>query len=52
MENQNFFKGTEKKIELVIDPSLPFFRERGSESGLFVFDHKIIMIIHGRAGGR
>ena len=71
-----FFEGTEKKVELVIDSSLPSLRSRGdeywnrivrlagarvlskiandscnayllSESSLFVFDHKLVMITCG-----
>lgn len=71
-----FFEGTEKKVEIVIDPSRPSFRARGdaywrdvvgranaevlssmsgtacdayllSESSLFVFDHKVIMMTCG-----
>jgi S-adenosylmethionine decarboxylase len=77
MNNQNFFESTEKKVELLIDPSLPSLRRRGdryweqicvcagaqviskisnggcdayllSESSLFVFDHKLIMITCGQ----
>jgi len=76
-EQPTFFEGTEKKVELVIDPELPSLRQRGesfwrdivvraraevlscvsgsrcdayllSESSLFVFDHKMIMITCGR----
>jgi S-adenosylmethionine decarboxylase len=72
-----FFEGTEKKVELTVEVSLPSFRERGeeywsriarasgaevlsriagplceayllSESSLFVFDHKLVMITCGR----
>jgi S-adenosylmethionine decarboxylase len=72
-----FFEGTEKKVEIAVDPSLPSLRGRGraawertaeragarvlshiandacdayllSESSLFVFDHKMIMITCGR----
>ena len=72
-----FFEGSEKKVELSIDTSLPSLRTRGtaywerivrrcdaavlsrianahceayllSESSLFVFDHKIVMITCGR----
>jgi S-adenosylmethionine decarboxylase len=71
------FEGTEKKFELVVDPSLASFRDRGarfwagicdragaailsrisnrccdayllSESSLFVFDHRIVMMTCGR----
>jgi S-adenosylmethionine decarboxylase len=77
MEQHNFFEGTEKKVELLVDPSVPSLRRRGdrywericvcagaqvlskissdgcdayllSESSLFVFDHKMIMITCGR----
>ena len=73
----SFFEGTEKKVELVTDPSLRSLRELGeefwadvarragatvlskidnghcdayllSESSLFVFDHKMLMITCGR----
>ena len=73
----SFFEGTEKKVELVVDPSSPSLRGRGpeywqrvveaagaeilsvvsndrcdayllSESSLFVFDHKMLMITCGR----
>jgi S-adenosylmethionine decarboxylase len=72
-----FFEGTEKKVELVIDPSLPSLRSLGrgywdgvvdaaqarilsvisnehcdayllSESSLFVFDHKMVMLTCGK----
>jgi S-adenosylmethionine decarboxylase len=72
-----FFEGTEKKIELLCDPSLPSLRQAGeefwervavaadarilsrissavcdayllSESSLFVYDHKVVMITCGR----
>ena len=71
------FEGTEKKVEMAVDPSLPSFRDRGddywtgvaaragagvvskisnehcdayvlSESSLFVWDHKILMLTCGR----
>jgi S-adenosylmethionine decarboxylase len=71
-----FFEGTEKKFELVVDPGLPSFLERGhtywtavarsagadvlswisnerccayllSESSLFVFDHRVVMMTCG-----
>jgi S-adenosylmethionine decarboxylase len=77
MGNHNFFEGTEKKVELIVDPSLPSLRSMGdeywrriarsaratvlskisnehcaayllSESSLFVFHHKIVMITCGR----
>jgi len=73
----SFFEGTEKKVELIVDRSLPSLRDLGpefwhgvvararaevlsrlegprcdayllSESSLFVFDHKIVMITCGR----
>jgi S-adenosylmethionine decarboxylase len=73
----SFFEGTEKKLELSIERSLPSWRDRGdeywarivrstgaevvstiandhcrafllSESSLFVFDHKLVMITCGR----
>lgn len=76
-DNASFFEGTEKKVELVVDSSVPSLRGRGdafweavversgaqilsrldgpaceayllSESSLFVFDHKMIMITCGR----
>jgi S-adenosylmethionine decarboxylase len=77
MGNHNFFEGTEKKVELIVDPSVPSLRSMGdeywqriarnarasvlskisnehcdayllSESSLFVFHHKIVMITCGR----
>ena len=73
----SFFEGTEKKLEVIIDPALPSFRRLGdafwahvvrqagadvlskltnhysdayllSESSLFVFDHRAIMMTCGR----
>jgi S-adenosylmethionine decarboxylase len=77
MTGASFFEGTEKKVELVTDPSVRPLRELGdefwaglagragatvlskicngrcdayllSESSLFVFDHKMLMITCGR----
>ena len=76
-DEETFFEGTEKKVELIVDPRGGSLRERGhefwdrvtrragarilsrisgpaceayllSESSLFVFDHKMIMITCGR----
>jgi S-adenosylmethionine decarboxylase len=73
----SFFEGTEKKLELIVDPSLPSFRSHGdeywtavvrsagadvlsklsnpccdayllSESSLFVFDDRVVMMTCGQ----